>query len=147
MQWTKDKFLSYVAWSKITPPYGLGGLGIRDLSRVNEALLMKLLWKLASNNSALWIDLVKAKYLPRSELWLSKRTYKCSSCWRGIMAVRSTLLPLLTWRLGDGSVCTALAQPWFPGAVAAAEGNNSRRGLMVRDLVTADSNSWNVDSD
>lgn len=61
------------------------------------------------------------------------------------MTVRGALLPLLTWRFGDGSVCNALAQPWFPGAVVAAEVNASRRGLKVRDLIVSDSNAWNVE--
>lgn len=74
----KDRFMAYVAWDKITQPLQNGGLAIRDLNVVNEALLMKALWKLASNSEAQWVMLVKAKYLPRSHLWNSKRTYNCS---------------------------------------------------------------------
>lgn len=39
----KDKFLAYVAWSKIVIPVEQGGLGIRDLAKMNKALMMKLL--------------------------------------------------------------------------------------------------------
>ena len=39
----KKKFMCYVAWSKITLPLQMGGLAIRDLNSVNDALLMKAL--------------------------------------------------------------------------------------------------------
>lgn len=74
-----------IAWSKIAQPVELGGLGIRDLSKMNEALMMKLLWKIASNNPALWVDVMRAKYIPRSELWVARRNYKCTSCWKAII--------------------------------------------------------------
>lgn len=140
----KDKFLAYVAWSKITRPIDQGGLGIRDLSRMNEALMMKLLWKIASGNSALWVDVVQAKYMPRSELWLVKRNYKCTPCWRAIMSARDQLLPMLTWRLGHGRTCNAMVQPWFRGAIEGPPPTAEQRRLCVRDLVIEETGTWNV---
>lgn len=73
------RYLAYVAWAKIQTPYAEGGLGVRNLQKVNEAMLLKALWKLASGSKCLWAQQVRAKYLPRSELWLSKRTYNCTN--------------------------------------------------------------------
>lgn len=140
----KDRFLAYVAWSKITKPVKLGGLGIRDLNKVNEALIMKLLWKIATGNSALWVSLVRAKYIPRTELWLARRNYKCTPCWKAIMAARDSLLPMITWSLGDGRSCKAMVQPWFPGAVECPVLMAEQKRLSVRDLVDDATNTWNV---
>ena len=141
----KDKYLAYVAWSKIVLPRGMGGLGIRDLAKVNDALIMKLLWKMASGNSALWVGIARAKYIPRSELWSSKRTYKCTSCWRAIMAAREKLLPCLVWRIGDGRSCNAVAQKWFNGVPTSQILTEEQKSLCVRDLVHEGSGLWNVE--
>lgn len=81
----KQRYMAYVAWEKITLPLGMGGLGVRDLADVNSALLMKQLWKLAQESQALWVRIVQAKYLPRSELWLSKRLTNCLAFWKGVL--------------------------------------------------------------
>ncbi|KAJ4783987.1 RNA-directed DNA polymerase (reverse transcriptase)-related family protein [Rhynchospora pubera] len=52
-----------VAWNKITRPKMCGGVGLRDLAMLNTAFNLKCLWKLASNSTALWVQLSKAKYL------------------------------------------------------------------------------------
>lgn len=111
----KDIFMAYVAWDKITQPLQNGGLAIRDLNVVNEALLMKALWKLASNSEAQWVMLVKVKYLPCSHLWNSKRTYNCSIFWKGVMSLREKLWPMIHFEIGDGETCTVFNQPWIAG--------------------------------
>lgn len=141
----KNRFLSYVAWDKITRPLAAGGLGIRDLAVVNEALLMKVLWKIASGSKALWVGIVTAKYLPRSDLWLSKRTYRCTSLWRGVMNAREKLLPLITWRVGDGLECKAFAQPWVPGAGLFIAASPDHRTIKLRDLCEYESGLWNLE--
>lgn len=60
--------MAYIGWDKITRPIVLGGLGFTNLNVVNDALLLKFLWRLASGTNALWAQVVKAKYMPRSEL-------------------------------------------------------------------------------
>lgn len=99
-----ERYLAYIAWDAITAPIELGGLGIRDLNRMNEAMLIKALWKMTKREEPLWVKIVKAKYLPRSELWTSKRTYNCTAFWRNLMALRPKLMPLLSWKIGDGGL-------------------------------------------
>lgn len=79
-----DHYLAYVACDSITAPTCLGGLSIRDLNRMNEALLMKASRRLAAKEEPLWVKIVKAKYMPRSNLWDSKRIYKCTLFWRNL---------------------------------------------------------------
>lgn len=67
-----DRYLAYLARDTIMAPTRLGGLGIRDLERMNDSLLMKALWKVAKEEEALWVKIIRAKYLPKSELWSSK---------------------------------------------------------------------------
>jgi hypothetical protein len=61
----------------VAAPQGLGGLNFRNLEVMNEAMLMKALWRLASGSECQWDEVVAAKYLligPCSTaLWTSKR--------------------------------------------------------------------------
>lgn len=83
-------------------PKSLGGLGMRDLSLLNTALLTKNLWKIADNNPALWIELVRAKYLPQSGLWQSNRVYLCTRFWKAVMEAREFMTSHIHCLVGNG---------------------------------------------
>ncbi|XP_078174439.1 uncharacterized protein LOC144568085 [Carex rostrata] len=140
----KGRYMSYISWDKITMPKDKGGLGLRNLRDINEALLLKSLWKLVAGSQSPWAKLVAAKYLPKSDLWHSKRTYKCTTFWRNLMGLRTKLVPLLTWKLGDGGTCTIFAQPWYQQGIQPIPSCQADRQLKVKDLVD-DSGRWNVE--
>lgn len=71
--------MAYIAWATITRSISEGGLGVRDLEKVKDALLCKNLWAVANDKDALWVDIIKTKYLPCSLLWQSGRNYKCTA--------------------------------------------------------------------
>lgn len=145
--WGKEqgvRYVAYVAWEKIKRPIEEGGLAIRDLSLVNDALLMKSLWKLASRAEAQWVSLVTAKYMPRSKLWHSNRTYQCSAFWRSLMVLRDKLLPMIKWDIGKGDSCEAFGEPWFEEAVGCQPTDSIQAKLKVRDLREEGQNGWNI---
>lgn len=143
-KWEEDRYMAYVAWSKITIPMEFGGLGVKDLGAMNDALVMKFLWKLAAGSDAQWVGILKAKYLPMSRLWHSKRTYRCSLFWRSIMRQREVLLPMISWEVGDGRLCEAFAQPWFENSLQFMPQNREHRNLLLRDLVLQETGQWDV---
>jgi hypothetical protein len=49
-----------VKWVKITKPKSKGGLGIKDLRRMNISLLCKWWWK-AETGSGVWQDIIRKK--------------------------------------------------------------------------------------
>ena len=55
-----------------------GGLGFRDLKDMNQAYLLKLVWKLVNNNNKLWVDVLKSKY-GRNYDWLEEMQIKNSN--------------------------------------------------------------------
>lgn len=140
-----ERYLAYVAWDAITAPIELGGLGIRDLNCMNEAMLMKALWRITEKEETLWVKVVKAKYMPRSDLWTSKRTYNCTVFWRNLMALRPKLLPLISWKIGDGELCRVYGQPWFPGALQYEGQAVEDRRLVVRNLGDHELGGWDVE--
>lgn len=59
-------------WSvgkKICQSKERGGLGLRKMSDINEALLLKVVWGLISDASELWTQVLKAKYRCKEGNW------------------------------------------------------------------------------
>jgi len=75
-----------VAWDTVIKEKTQGGLGIRSMRQLNLAFVMKLGWRLKTEPSALWVHILKEKYIGRRELSSrAGRPYSCSNAWRGIM--------------------------------------------------------------
>ena len=70
-----------VKWSTVTLPKELEGLGLFSMKHRNEAILVKLCWRLAHEEGKPWANMLVAKYLcpnrvieegrnlPRSRIW------------------------------------------------------------------------------
>lgn len=140
----KQRYMSYIAWDKLKLPRDRGGLAIRDFESVNQALLMKSLWKLAKKADTQWVNLVIAKYIPNSRLWHSRRTYRCTNFWRGVMNLREVLITIVKWEVGDGAGVKAYGEPWFENALQFIPQNSEQRALTVRDLVNQEQGGWDM---
>ncbi|GAU38725.1 hypothetical protein TSUD_396540 [Trifolium subterraneum] len=57
-----NKGIAWVSWSNICKPKKEGGLGIRDLRLVNNALLAKWRWRILTKGLGLWRDIILARY-------------------------------------------------------------------------------------
>ena len=54
--------IAWVNWDSVCLSKNKGGLGIKDLSNFNEALLAKWGWELANNQNQLWARVLISKY-------------------------------------------------------------------------------------
>ncbi|VFQ88796.1 unnamed protein product [Cuscuta campestris] len=61
--------LAKVAWVDICKPKTEGGLGLKDITSWNNALLCKLLWNLAAKKDSLWVKWVHNIYIQGSDVW------------------------------------------------------------------------------
>jgi hypothetical protein len=73
---TKRK-ISWVNWETVTKPKCDGGLGVRDVRRVNLSLLAKWRWKLLSQEQEMWKTVIVANCC---KVWI--RVYRCRESWR-----------------------------------------------------------------
>jgi hypothetical protein len=67
-----DKKLHLVSWNQVCCPLRAGGLGIWNISKFNQALMGKWLWRYATEREALWHKIIKAKYEDQDGGWCSK---------------------------------------------------------------------------
>lgn len=51
---------------------------------------------------------------------------------------------MVTWHLGDGTICSVFAQPWFPGALQHCPQTQADRRLRVFQLVDHRTRNWDV---
>lgn len=80
----------------------MGGLGFRDLTMFNKALLAKQLWRLFQNPESLAARILKAKYFPYSLVLEASLGSQHSFARRSMLSALELLQQGLVWRMGDG---------------------------------------------
>eukprot|EP00253_Pinus_taeda_P032656 PITA_32656 len=84
------KKFSLVNWGQVSLPYDKGGLSIKIPSFSNQAMGLKLIWKLISSKGSWWVEAVKRKYLsgPSSNILNEPIIDRpCTPVWRLIKKV------------------------------------------------------------
>ncbi|MCH81819.1 ribonuclease H protein, partial [Trifolium medium] len=83
--------ISWVSWKEVCKPRCQGGLGVRDVGKVNLSLLIKWRWRLIQNENALWKEILVAKYGPSACLkvhWLGcEVASRASTWWRDLCGI------------------------------------------------------------
>lgn len=54
----------WVKWSKISQPKDKGGLGVKDVMKMNNSLLAKWRWRILCEDNFLWKSVLVSKYGP-----------------------------------------------------------------------------------
>ena len=108
-----------VKWTRITKPKNRGGLGIKDLRRMNISLLCKWWWK-AENGSGIWHDIIRRKYLKKGMVSLLKKSPKNSPVWNDMLKVRNVYTRGRSMIVGDGKSTSFWHDRWC-GLVSLAD--------------------------
>lgn len=61
-----------VCWKDVCLPKREGGLGLKPLKEINIALCLKLLWRLFSSRSLLWVKWIHCYLIRKSSFWSMK---------------------------------------------------------------------------
>ncbi|KAJ4764262.1 RNA-directed DNA polymerase (reverse transcriptase)-related family protein [Rhynchospora pubera] len=135
-----------VSWEKITVPKFAGGLGLRDVTMLNKAMAVKMLWRLVSKEceNSLWVKVLKAKYLSRSVVWLASIPVRCTKLWQSLLQAREVLKPHVRWLLGDGQTCKVIGEPWHDLWLLFLHNGVRDLNLTISDLVDVHSGGWNT---
>jgi hypothetical protein len=89
-------------WSILCKPKCVGGLGIIDLETHNKCLLSKWMFKLF-NETGLWQELLRKKYLHSKTLTQVERRKGDSQFWTGLMEIKNEFLAKGRLDVGDGN--------------------------------------------
>lgn len=115
-----------------------GGLEIRNLQLFNEALVLKLMWEMASNSDKLWAQIMKAKYCPMGGFWGVDSKRDASQLWRNMQDLKPFFRASIGWHIGDGKKIPAIGQPWYRHWEPKRPRSHMERDLRVVDLFDHD---------
>lgn len=80
---------SKISWEIVCTPKKEGGLGLRPLKEANMVSCLKLVWRLTSQRSSLWVQWVQANLLRNGNFWTVKENTSLGSwMWRKLLKYR-----------------------------------------------------------
>ncbi|KAF6136894.1 hypothetical protein GIB67_018933 [Kingdonia uniflora] len=105
---TKRKGVT-LKWEKVCEPVNEGGLGVRSLGEVNNAMLCKLHWVFKQNTEE-WAKFLKSKFSSKSGDPI--RYHKPSTIWKGIQTGAALLKPHIGWLIENGTQIDFRRDTW-----------------------------------
>jgi hypothetical protein len=92
-----------VKLSKICKAEKKGGLGIKNLRKMNISLLCKWWWVL-ENEDGIWQQIVKLKYIQNTPICLVKHRQSDSPVWSDLLKIRHIYLNGREFQINDGKM-------------------------------------------
>lgn len=96
-------------------PKTKGGLGFKNLSKFNMALLAKQGWKIIMQPDSLLARVMKAKYFPKGDFMSARVGSYPSYTWRSIWGARRLLEDGIGWRIRNERNVNIWNDVWLPG--------------------------------
>lgn len=88
---------------------------IRHLKTQNEAFLLKIGFNLVTNDKALWVNVLKAKYGMKSAIPKDITKGNSSALWRALAKVWPLLKENLCWSAGTREKISCWKEVWVQG--------------------------------
>ena len=92
----------WVKWEDMCQHKDQGGMGFKDLTMFNEAMLTKLAWRLLHDDNSLFYKVFEARFFPRGTILEAKDSSSASYAWKIILKGREVILKGAQWRVEDG---------------------------------------------
>jgi len=105
-----EKGYPKAAWDMVCIPKVEGGLGVLDLEKQNQALLMKNLHKFFNKHDIPWVKLIWEKHYSNGKL--PSHTRKGSFWWRDILKLLSHFKTIEAPIVGNGESVLFWTDPW-----------------------------------
>ena len=93
--------MHWKSWDKVCVPKADGGLGFKDLTDFNTAMLGKQFWRLIEKPYTLFARVFKGRYFRNASPLEPIRSYSSSYGWRSIVSARSLVSKGLIKRVGS----------------------------------------------
>lgn len=138
-----------IAWKNVCKPKAKGGLGLKDLSVWNKAMLTKYIWYIADGKDTLWVKWINTYKLKGRSIWVINEEANDSWGWRNMLRLRQEIRVRLVKVLGDGDNTSVWFDSWSTfGAI-----NNYityrdlykerfKMGMTVKEFVEVSNGKW-----
>ncbi|KAL4362884.1 hypothetical protein GQ457_04G002440 [Hibiscus cannabinus] len=142
-----NKGIHWTTWAQLTRSKNEGGIGFRNLSQFNVALLAKQCWRLVTQPNCLMAKILKARYYPQTDFLNSSLGSSPWYVWRSLWSAKGLILQGMGWRIGSGHHVNIWRDPWLPGPHGGVVRGHSinHNYTLVSDLIDAQSATWKVE--
>lgn len=123
-------------------------MGFRELSKFNDSLLAKQVWRLSTQENSLFHRVFKAKSFPHCSIMDCVSVNKGSYAWKNFYQARHVIDLGAVWRVGDGKTIQIRNDRWLPKVSCPKIVSpilNLPQNAKVNDLINAESHSWKAD--
>ncbi|CAJ2637916.1 unnamed protein product [Trifolium pratense] len=142
---SNNKGIHWLAWDKLSVHKNKGGMGFKDLTAFNIAMLGKQGWKFQSSPNSLVSRLFKARYFPHSNFLASSLGHNPSYVWRSISSAKFLVREGARWCIGSGENISILGEPWIQGGTPISAPNPSvmhLQNIKVKHLISNTTKEW-----
>jgi hypothetical protein len=145
---SNNKGIHWMSWEKLSMHKSNGGMGFKDLTAFNLAMLGKQGWKFQTDTNSLVSRIFRARYFPRGSYLTASLGHNPSYVWRSILQARFIVRGGARWRIGSGAAIPILREPWLSDG-GCIEGNydviHVTRNASDQILIDTAAKGWNVD--
>jgi hypothetical protein len=110
----RGKYLAWKSWESLCRSKEEGGLGFRESKLLNQALLAKLTWWVASGRDSICIRALRSKYKVNEDWMDSEPRKNASHLWRAIEKMRLVIKMGACFIVGNGDSIDMWKDPWVP---------------------------------
>lgn len=140
-----NRGIKWLAWDKLCVDKAGGGLGFRELSKVNLAMLAKQGWRLLNNENPFFTSIMKARYYPEGDFLQAQLGVNPSYMWRSIIAAQEMVSQGSRRRIGNGESTRVWKVPWLPSkenGYLTTDMPQELEHIKVVNLMETDSPNW-----
>lgn len=143
---TAQRGIHWLSWEKVSAPKIHGGMGFKDLSAFNLAMLGKQGWNFINESESLVTRIFKARYFPSGSYLTAQIGHNPSYVWRNIMRARFLVRGGARWSLGSSASISILNEPWLhDGECICSDipGAHFVQNFSINSLMNLYDKSWN----
>lgn len=137
----KQQDSKFIAWKE-------GGLSFKKAKNINNALLAKLAWMVATKRDSLCIKILRSKYKVKEDWLRTDALKKASPIWKAIESTKGIITKGACYMIGDGKSIDVWLDPWVPwvqGFIPSPRNASiALTPLAVSQLINPELHCWNV---
>lgn len=97
-----NRCIHLLNWNTLCKPKAQGGVGLKRAELMNKAMLVKLGWKLVTQDEDVWYKVIRKKYgLSCEGVMDFKPKNRASPIWQGITGSANLLRAGLRWKVAN----------------------------------------------